>query len=203
MAIILALIFKGFVLKEEDNFFVMELPPYRIPIIKSLFLSTWDKGKEFLRKAGTVILGMSVVLWFLGNYSWSGMVEMSSSFLAGIGKIIAPIFIPLGFGTWEAGVSLIRGFVAKEVVVSTMSIVYSTGEYAGQFPTAIQSVFNPVSAYAFMVFILLYTPCMATLVVMQKETKTWKWPIISVVYSFFVAWILAFLIYQIGSLLFL
>ncbi|MGD9677716.1 MAG: ferrous iron transport protein B [Vulcanibacillus sp.] len=203
MAIIVALIFKRFLLKDDDNFFVIELPPYRIPMIRNLFLSTWDKGKEFLKKAGTVILGMSVVLWFLGNYSWSGMVDMSHSFLAGIGKVIAPIFGPLGFGTWEAGVSLISGFVAKEVVVSTMSIVYSAGEFAGQLPTAIQSVFNPVSAYAFMVFILLYTPCMPTLVVMKKETNTWKWPILSVIYSFSIAWVLAFLIYQIGSLLFL
>ncbi len=203
MAVILGLIFKRFLLKEEDNFFVMELPPYRVPMIKSLVLSTWDKGKDFLKKAGTVILGMSVVLWFLGNYSWSGMVEMSNSFLASIGRIIAPLLEPLGFGTWEAGVSLISGFVAKEVVVSTMSIVYGAGDVASQLSATIQSVFNPVSAYAFMVFILLYTPCMATLVVMKKETGAWKWPVFSVAYSLTIAWILAFIVYQVGSRLFL
>ncbi len=203
MAVILGLILKRFLLKGEENFFIMELPPYRVPMIKSLVLSTWDKGKDFLKKAGTVILGMSVVLWFLANYSWSGMVEMSNSFLANLGQLIAPLLQPLGFGTWEAGVSLISGFVAKEVVVSTMSIVYGAGDAVGQLSATIQNVFNPVSAYAFMVFVLLYTPCMATLVVMKKETGTWKWPAFSVAYSFTIAWILAFIIYQVGSRLFL
>jgi len=203
VAILLGLVFKKFLLRGETGFFVMEMPPYRIPIIKNIALSTWDKGKEFLKKAGTIILAMSVVLWFLSNFSYSGMVEMSESFLAALGSMLAPFLAPLGFGTWEAGVSLISGFVAKEVVVSTMSIVYGAGDITTQLSATIQEVFNPVSAYAFMVFILLYAPCMPTLVVMRKEIGSWKWPLFSIVYSVGIAWVLAFIIYQVGSRLLL
>ncbi len=203
VAILLGLVFKRFLLKGETGFFVMEMPPYRIPIIKNIALSTWDKGKEFLKKAGTIILAMSVVLWFLSSFSFSGMVEMGDSFLAALGAMLAPFLAPLGFGTWEAGVSLISGFVAKEVVVSTMSIVYGAGDITTQLSATIQDVFNPVSAYAFMVFILLYAPCMPTLVVMRKEIGSWKWPLFSIVYSVGIAWILAFIVYQVGSLLLL
>lgn len=202
LAIILGFIFKRFLLKEEEGLFVIELPPYRVPMLKSLLINTWDKGKSFIKKAGTVIFSMAVFLWFLANFSWNGMVEnMNESLLAALGGVIAPIFAPLGFGTWQSGVALISGFMAKEIVVSTMSIVYGTGgETITHLSTIIQSSFTPLSAYAFMVFVLLYTPCMATLVVMKKETGSWKWPLFSIGYSFFTAWVLAFLIYQIGSI---
>lgn len=204
LAIMLGFVFKRFLLKEEESLFAIELPPYRIPMVRSLLLSTWDKGKNFIKKAGTVIFSMSVLLWFLANFSFTGIVDnMNDSLLADLGKVIAPIFDPLGFGTWQSGVALISGFVAKEIVVSTMSIVYATGgDSLTQLSTVIQGTFNPVSAYAFMVFVLLYTPCMPTLVVMKRETGSWKWPLFSVGYSFFIAWILAFIIYQVGSLLF-
>lgn len=205
IAILLGIVFKHFLLKEEESLFVIELPPYRVPMVRSLLLNTWDKGKNFIKKAGTVIFSMAVLMWFLANFSWTGMVNnMNDSFLANLGGIIAPVFSPLGFGTWESGVALISGFMAKEIVVSTMSIVYGVGgESISQLGAIIQSAFNPVSAYAFMVFVLLYTPCMATLVTMKKETGSWKWPIFSVVYSFVTAWVIAFIVYQVGKLLFL
>ncbi len=201
LAILLGLIFKRFLLTEEESLFVIELPPYRVPMIRSLLLNTWDKGKNFIKKAGTIIFSMAVLLWFLANFNLSGMTEnMNDSLLAAIGNLIAPIFAPLGFGTWQAGVGLISGFMAKEIVVATLAVVYGTGTEAS-LPQVIQTMFTPVSAYAFMVFVLLYTPCMATLVVMKKETGSWKWPLISIGYSFFTAWILAFIIYQVGSIL--
>ena len=200
LAILLGLIFKRFLLKEDESLFVIELPPYRVPMIRSLLLNTWDKGKNFIKKAGTVIFSMAVLLWFLANFNLHGMTEnMNESLLAAIGNLIAPIFAPLGFGTWQAGVGLISGFMAKEIVVATLAVVYGTGAEAG-LSSIIQTVFTPVSAYAFMVFVLLYTPCMATLVVMKKETGSWKWPLLSIGYSFSIAWILAFVIYQVGNL---
>ena len=201
LAILLGIVFKRFSLKEDQSLFVIELPPYRIPMVRSLLLNTWDKGKSFIKKAGTVIFSMAVLIWFLANFSWTGMVDsMDESFLAGLGGILAPVFGPLGFGTWQSGVALISGFMAKEIVVSTMSIVYGAGgDTIGQLSAIIQGSFNLVSAYAFMVFVLLYTPCMATLVVMKKETGSWKWPLFSIAYSFTIAWVLAFIIYQVGS----
>ena len=201
LAILLGIVFKRFLLKEDQSLFVIELPPYRIPMVRSLLLNTWDKGKSFIKKAGTVIFSMAVLIWFLANFSWTGMVDsMDESFLAGLGGILAPVFGPLGFGTWQSGVALISGFMAKEIVVSTMSIVYGAGgDTIGQLSAIIQGSFNLVSAYAFMVFVLLYTPCMATLVVMKKETGSWKWPLFSIAYSFTIAWVLAFIIYQVGS----
>ncbi|MFV9511276.1 MULTISPECIES: ferrous iron transport protein B [Tepidibacillus] len=202
LAILLGLIFKRFLLKQEESLFVLELPPYRVPMVRSLLLNTWDKGKNFIKKAGTVIFSMAVVLWLLANFSFQGMVEnMSDSFLALFGKVLAPIFAPLGFGTWQSAVALISGFMAKEIVVSTMSIVYGTGGTISDLSGVIQSIFTPVTAYAFMVFVLLYTPCMATLVVMKKETGSWKWPLFSIGYSFTIAWMLAFIVNQIGHLL--
>ncbi len=202
IAILLGFIFKHFLLTEEESLFVIELPPYRVPMVRSLLLNTWDKGRNFIKKAGTIIFSMAVLLWFLANFSWSGMIgNINDSFLASLGGILAPIFAPLGFGTWQSGVALISGLMAKEVVVSTMSIVYVTGgDSIAQLSTVIQQAFTPLSAYAFMVFVLLYTPCMATLVVMKKETGSWKWSLFSIGYSFTIAWIIAFLIYQIGSL---
>jgi len=204
LAILLGLIFKRYLLEDEDTLFVIELPPYRVPMLRSLLLNTWDKGRNFIKKAGTVIFSMAVLLWFLANFSWTGMVaNMNDSFLASLGGIIAPIFAPIGFGTWQSGVALISGFMAKEVVVATMAIVYGAGADMGQLATYVQTAFTPVSAYAFMVFVLLYTPCVATLVVMKKETGSWKWPLFSVGYSFAIAWVLAFIIYQVGNLIFI
>lgn len=198
IAILTAYLLKKY-LKGEEAIFMMEMPPYRAPMLKSLLLHTWDKAQGFIRKAGTIIFAMSVVLWFLSSYSWSGQVSMNESFLAAIGGVIAPIFAPLGFGTWQAGVSLVTGFMAKEVVVSTMAIVYGAGEELDSMAALLQQTLTPAAAIAFLFFILLYTPCLATVGIMKRETGSWKWTIFSILYSFTIAWVLSFVIYHLAG----
>ncbi|WP_439740764.1 ferrous iron transport protein B [Bacillus pseudomycoides] len=188
------------VLKEEKSIFVIELPPYRVPQAKTLWLSTWEKGKGFVRKAGTFIFGGSVVIWLLNYAGPSGFgVDMGDSFLAMIGGFVAPILAPLGFGTWQAAASLLTGFLAKEVVVSTMAIIYAVKEDV--LGNVMGAHYTALSAYAFMFFILLYVPCLATVAVIRRETGSVKWTIFSVVYPLIVAYVLTFVIYQVGSLL--
>jgi ferrous iron transport protein B len=198
MGILTAFILNRFV-QSDDELFMIELPPYRAPMVKNLLLHTWDKSKGFVRKAGTIIFGMSVLLWFLGQYSWQGAVPIKESFLASLGGAIAPVFAPMGFDTWQAGVSLITGFLAKEVVVATMGVVYGAGESMGTLATILPKTFSPASALSFLFFVLLYTPCISTVVVMKKETGSWKWTWFSIVYSFIVAWIIAWLVYLTAS----
>ncbi|PED07659.1 ferrous iron transport protein B [Bacillus pseudomycoides] len=188
------------VLKEEKSIFVIELPPYRVPQAKTLWLSTWEKGKGFVRKAGTFIFGGSVVIWLLNYAGPSGFgVDMGESYLAIIGGFIAPILAPLGFGTWQAAASLLTGFLAKEVVVSTMAIIYAVKEDV--LGNVMGAHYTALSAYAFMFFILLYVPCLATVAVIRRETGSVKWTIFSVVYPLIVAYVLTLVIYQVGSLL--
>jgi len=148
---------------------------------------------------------MSVVVWFLSNYNLSGPADMADSLLAGIGRALAPLFAANGFGSWEASVALLTGLAAKEVVVATLGVVYGLGEMAGeasvQVGTALSQHFSVLSAYAFMVFVLLYTPCLATIAVMKKEFASWKWTAFAVFYQFAVAWAVSALIYQGGRLL--
>ncbi|TCS95760.1 ferrous iron transport protein B [Hazenella coriacea] len=202
LAFILAKVFSMTFLKSEaPSPFVIELPPYRIPQWRSLFRSTWEKGKGFIRKAGTFIFGGSVVIWLLGYMGPAGIdVEMNESFLAMIGGAIAPLFDPIGFGNWQAGAALLTGFLAKEVVVSSMNIIYVTpGDIALQ--GVLSQFFTPLQAYSFMAFILLYVPCLATVAVIRKETGSTKWTWFSVIYSLIVAYIVTFVIYQGGQLL--
>lgn len=202
IAILVGLIFKKTLFKADETPFIMELPPYRFPSLKNLALHIWDRVKGFLIRAGTLIFGASVVLWFVLGFNMSGPAEINESFGAGIGKIIAPLFTPLGFGNWEAALSLLTGVVAKEVVISNMAIIYGIGEAAGDFATALSGTFSLVSAYAFMVFVLLYTPCIAVIGVVKRETNSYKWTIFSGAYQLFVAWFVAMIVYQIGSLFF-
>ncbi len=201
VALLLALIFSRTLEKEEESMFIVEMPPYRIPQWRSLSRSTWEKGKGFVRKAGTFIFGGSVVIWVLGYTGFHGWnVPMNESFLQTIGSIISPIMAPLGFGNWQAGAALITGFLAKEVVVSTMGIIYAAPTQAG-LEGAITHFFTPLQAYSFMAFILLYVPCLATVGVIRKETKSAKWTWFSVGYALIVAYIIAFIIYRGGLLL--
>jgi ferrous iron transport protein B len=188
-------------IRAEEGTFLLELPPYRAPMLKGLLLHTWDKTKGFVRKAGTIIFGMSVLIWFLGNFSWHGLVPMEHSWLAAIGHLIAPLFKPLGFDTWQAGVSLVTGFLAKEVVVSTMSIVYGAGD-EGKLGELLHHTFNQPVALSFLFFVLLYTPCVSTVAMMWRETGTWKWTLTSVVYSVAIAWGVAFVVYHVSQLMF-
>ena len=202
VAIIIGLLFKKTLFKADETPFIMELPQYRFPSAKNLFLHIWDRVKGFIVKAGTLIFGASIVLWFILNYNMSGASEISESFGASVGKFIAPIFAPLGFGNFQAALSLLTGVLAKEVVISNMAIIYGIGETAGEFASALSSAFTPISAYAFMVFVLLYTPCVSVIGVIKRETNSMKWTIFSVVYQFAVAWFVAMMFYQFGTLIF-
>ena len=204
VAIIMGLIFKKTLFKSENSAFVMELPPYRIPTLKGTFIHVWDRVKGFLIKAGTIIFAASVALWFILGFNFSGQAELADSFGAYIGKAIAPIFAPLGFGNWQASLSLLTGIIAKEVVVSNMAIMYGMGDAAmgsaSSFAANLSAAFTQLSAYAFMVFVLLYTPCVAVIATVKRETNSLKWTFFSVFYQFGVAWIVAMIIYQVGRL---
>ncbi|MDI3327913.1 MAG: ferrous iron transport protein B [Alicyclobacillaceae bacterium] len=181
-----------------ESLFLMELPPYHLPTFKNLALHTWDKVKGFVRKAGTIIFSVSVLLWFLGHFSWRGEVPISESFLASLGGWIAPLFDPMGFGSWQAGVALLTGFLAKELVVATMGIAYGAGDAENSLAALLHAAFTPATALAFLFFVLLYTPCLSTVAMIKRETGSWKWAGFSVVYSASVAWIVAWAVYQVA-----
>ncbi|QOS98996.1 ferrous iron transport protein B [Brevibacterium sp. JNUCC-42] len=199
LSLLLAKLFSSTVLKHEGSMFIIELPPYRIPQGRTLFRSTWEKGKGFIRKAGTFIFGGSVVIWFLSYAGPAGLdVELNDSFLAIVGGVLAPLMIPLGFGTWQAGAALITGFLAKEVVVSTMNIIYAAPD-DDTLQAVIQTQFSALSAYSFMVFVLLYVPCLATVAVIKKETGSNKWTWFSVLYGLCIAYLVSFIVYECGK----
>ncbi|SFA89807.1 MULTISPECIES: ferrous iron transport protein B [unclassified Bacillus (in: firmicutes)] len=201
VALVLAKIFSLTILKGEFSLFVVELPPYRMPQGKALFRSTWDKGKGFIKKAGTFIFGGSVLIWFLSYAGPSGFaVPMDDSFLAMIGGVLAPILAPLGFGSWQAGASLLTGFLAKEVVVSAMNIIYHVPN-ADTLQGLLATEFSALSAFSFMVFVLLYVPCLATVATIRKESGSTKWTYFSVAYALVIAYMLSLVIYQVGRLL--
>jgi ferrous iron transport protein B len=233
-----------------DAPFVMELPPYRVPMFKSLLIHMWDRSKMFLKKMGGIILIGSVIIWILSSFprnidytkdysakieekkqTYQQMSTMSDqqqleqlrqeherqiynlqqqkrieatekSYIGYIGKSIAPIFAPLGID-WRGSVALLTGFVAKEIVVSTMGVLYAGEDDEGEaLKTALkQAGMTPLSALGMMFFVLLYVPCLATVVTIRKETLSWRWALFSVVYSTILAWITAFVIYQGGNLL--
>lgn len=196
IAFIIGILFKNTIFKKDEEPFIIELPEYKVPELKNLINHTWDKGKGFLKKAGTLIFSVSVVIWILSNFNQTGFTDINSSFLASIGRIISPIFVPLGFGTWQNSVSLITGLMAKEVILGSMGVIYG-----GNLKTALLTNFTQVSAYAFLVFVLLYTPCMSVIATMKKEFGN-KMAVFSVVYQLGLAWIVSFIVYRIGSLLF-
>lgn len=203
VAIVTGVILKHTLFKGNVAPFVMELPQYRLPLLKSISLHVWEKCKGFIIKAGTVIFAMSVLVWLLQNFtpSFQMTADSSASILGQFGSIIAPIFIPLGFGTWQATVSLLTGLIAKESVVSTMTILYAGGQQAA-IATALTSVFTPLSAYAFMTFTLLYMPCISAFVTIRKEMNSTKWAVGTAVLQLGVAYFVSLFIYQIGELFF-
>ena len=199
VAISVGLILKKTIFKESTAPFLMELPPYRLPLPDSVLRNTWGKCKGFIIKAGTVIFSMSVVIWLLQNFSPSfHMVEDSSLSMFGrLGSAIAPIFSPLGFGTWQASVSLLAGLVAKEAVVSALSVLY--GSSPGELTGVVSTVFTPLSAYSYMVFCLLYVPCISAFAAIRREMGSLKWALASAFIQIFCAYSLSFVIYQTGS----
>lgn len=157
------------------------------------------KAKGFVKKAGTFIFGGSVVIWALSYIGPHGVnVQIDESFMHSIGEFFGHLIAPLGFGSWQAGATLIPGFLAKEVIVSSMAILYSSSE--GGLVNVIQQQFTPLSAYAFMIFILLYVPCISTVATIRKETTSWKWTLTALIYPIFTAYILTFAFYQITKL---
>ena len=184
------------VFKGEPAPFVMELPQYHIPSLKGVLIHMWDRAKAFIIKAGTLIFAMSIILWFLSNFNFSGMTDVNDSILASIGGFIAPIFKPLGFGNWQSSVSLLTGLIAKETVVSSMGVIF-----AGNLEVMLPLHFTALSALSFMVFILLYTPCITAVGTMKKEFGT-KITLFSITYQLILAWSISFLVFNIGSLFF-
>ncbi|MBD7912969.1 ferrous iron transport protein B [Clostridium cibarium] len=201
VALIMGKIFSKTLFKGEASYFVMELPSYKIPSIKNVVLLMWEKAGAFIKKAGVIILPVMILLTFLSNFPVGVEPNSQESLLGIIGGVIAPIFTLAGFGTWQAGVSLLTGILAKESVVATMGLIYAGVEEGPELTTAIQSIFTPLSAISFMVMALLYTPCLVALGAIKRETNSWKWTIFAASYTFVVAWIASVLVYQVGSLL--
>ena len=212
-AIIMAKVLSTTMFKEQQSTFLLELPPYRLPDPKTVLLEAWDKGKGYLIKAGTIIFAMSVIIWFLSNFNSDGMTEdMDNSYLASIGSTTSVIFAPQGFDTWESGAAVVTGILAKEAVVSTMGILYGADEDSVDTDdaegtaevlnaTSMGGAFTPLSALAFMVFSLLYSPCMTALGTVKKEAQSFKWMAFVFFYTCAVAWVASLIVYQGGKLL--
>ena len=213
VAIIMAKVLGLTAFKGHESSFLLELPPYRMPDMKSVLLETWDKGKGYLVKAGTIIFAMSVAIWFLSSFNSDGMTDdMSESYLAGIGSATSVIFAPQGFDTWEAGAAVVTGVMAKEAVVSTLGILYGADDISTEaedadetsevmLATGMGTAFTPLAALAFIVFTQLYSPCVTALGTIKKETQSWKWMAFAFVYTCGVAWVASLIVYQGGKLL--
>ena len=212
LAVGVARLLKKYLFKKDETPFVMELPPYRIPTAKSMWKHTWEKGQQYLKKMGTIILVGSVVIWFLGYYprpnEKTGMMaeeqtaQLENSYIGQIGHTIQPLLAPLGFD-WKISVSLLSGVAAKEIVVSTLGVLYAGDAEAGSQSLANKMqddkwkdgtpVYTTGTALAFMLFVLIYFPCLATIVAIKNETESWKWAMFAVGYSLALAWLMAFL----------
>ena len=217
MAVVVSKIFSSLVIKGEDTPFVMELPPYRWPTAKAIARHTWEKGKEYLKKMGGIILVASIIVWALGyfphNESLPREQQQEQSYIGRMGKAIEPIFTPQGFN-WKLDVSLLAGVGAKEIVASTIGVLYSGDDSFAddeefsddneKYTHLRQLMFNegitPLAAYAYLIFILLYFPCIATIAAIKNETGSWRWATFAALYTTIVAWIMSALIYQIGGL---
>lgn len=201
VSILVALILKGTVFSGKPVPFVMELPSYRLPSVKSVLQLMWDKAKDFLQRAFTIIFVATIIIWFLQTFDTRLNVVMDSanSLLAVLGRWVAPIFTPLGFGDWRISTSLITGFTAKEAVVSTMSVLCGTS--MSNLPQTLGSFFTPLSAVSFLVFTLLYTPCVAAIAAIRREMDSALQAVGIVIMQCVIAWLVAFGVYRIGSLL--
>jgi len=206
-AIAAALIMNQFTKNKEINTLLIELPEYKSPNMHSIAIYTWEKVEDYLKKAGTTIFAASIILWVILNFGPTGMVDdMSMSFGAMAGRIAAPLMKPAGLGYWQVVVALIAGLAAKEVVVSSMSVLFgitnvtSAAGMAGMAAALGELGFTAVNAYALMTFCLLYTPCMAAVATIKKETNSVKWTAFSALFQLIVAWIVAVIVYRIGVL---
>jgi ferrous iron transport protein B len=200
LAVVAALISKKFVFKGNPIPFVMELPNYRLPTVKNTMLLLWEKTKDFITRAFTIIFIASIVIWFLNKFDirFNVVQDSQDSILAVIGSLIAPVFTPLGFGNWMASTALITGFMAKEAVVSTFAVLLSTGMENMSVPLA--TVFSPVSAFSFLLFTLLYTPCVAAVAAVKRELGT-KSMFVVVLLQTGLAYTIALVFYQLAMFL--
>ena len=203
--ILSGILFKKTLFRGADAPFVLELPPYRMPGLQSTLRHVWDKIEHFIKKAATLIFGMSVLLWFLQSFGFTMhfTADSESSMLGVIGSFLAPVFKPAGFGTWQAAVSLLTGFVAKEAVVSSMCLFYGISSTAGAEAAGILAgtFGTPAAAYAFLIFTLLYIPCVAAFATMKRELGGWKWALGSAAYQIGIAYVMSVLAYRIGLLI--
>ncbi len=210
VAIISALILNKFVFKSDASNFIMELPQYRLPTLKSVLIHGWEKVKGFAIKAGTIIFASTVLIWLLSNFNFSGMCDMEDSFLASIGNAIKWIFIPLGFADWRAAVGVVTGWIAKENVVATFGQLFAgASDEAIELIAAgeqglpeIKDVFNQVSAYSYMAFNLLCMPCFAAVGAIKREMGSWKWTLRAVGFQMLAAYVVALIINVVGNLIF-
>ena len=190
LSVVVSRILSTWVIRGEDTPFVMELPPYRFPTAKAIFRHTWEKGKQYLKKMGGVILVASIIVWALGYFGPMGVApSLESSFIGLLGKMVEPLFLAQGFD-WRMDVSLIAGVGAKEIVASTIGVLYGDAGFN----------FSSLTAYAFLLFVLIYFPCIATIVAIKNESASWRWAAFAALYTTVLAWIVSALVYQIGSL---
>ena len=205
LAVLMARLFSRFLVKGDDIPFVMELPPYRIPTAKAIFRHTWEKGAQYLKKMGGIIMIASIIIWFLGYYPNHGNYETMAqqqehSYIGQIGKAIEPVIEPLGFD-WKLGIGLLSGVGAKELVVSTLGVLYTNEEDIESVNLSDRIPITPMVALGYMLFVLIYFPCVATLVAIKQESGSWKWALFAAFYTTALAWVVAFLVNQLGKLL--
>ncbi|EJW93914.1 ferrous iron transport protein B [gut metagenome] len=205
LAVGMARLFSKWLIKGDDTPFVMELPPYRLPTWKSIFRHTWEKGVQYLKKMGGIIMIASILIWFLGYYprpeAYSSVAQQQEqSYIGQIGKAMEPALKPLGFD-WKLGIGLLSGVGAKELVVSTLGVLYTHEESVDpeDVNLANRLPITPLVAIAYMLFVLIYFPCMATLAAIKQESGSWKWAVFAALYTTALAWLVAFTVYQVGS----
>lgn len=204
LAVLMARIFSRFIVRGDDAPFVMELPPYRMPTAKSVLRHTWEKGAQYLKKMGGIIMIASVIIWFLGYYpnhdAYSTTAEQQeNSYIGQIGKAIEPVIEPLGFD-WKMGIGILSGIGAKELVVSTLGVLYTNDDDIESVDLADRIPITPLVAYGYMLFVLIYFPCIATVAAIKNESGSWKWAAFTICYTTLLAWIVAFLVHQVGGI---
>lgn len=204
LAVLLARLFSKFLVKGDDTPFVMELPPYRMPTAKSIFRHTWEKGAQYLKKMGGIIMIASIIIWFLGYYpnhdAYETVAEQQeNSYIGQLGRAIEPAITPMGFD-WKLGIGLISGVGAKELVVSTLGVLYVDDPEADEASLAERIPITPLVAFCYMLFVLIYFPCIAALAAIKQESGSWKWTLFAAGYTTVLAWLVSFAVYQIGGL---
>lgn len=205
LAVLMARLFSKFLVKGDDAPFVMDFPPYRMPTTKSILRHTWEKGAQYLKKMGGIIMIASIIIWFLGYYPQHDAYEtvaeqQENSYIGQIGKAVEPVIEPLGFD-WKLGIGLISGVGAKELVVSTLGVLYTNEEDVENVNLSNRIPITPLAALAYMLFVLIYFPCIATLAAIKQESGSWKWALFAAGYTTVLAWCIAFVVYQLGNLI--